>query len=127
MSRFEFFSLPRIVFGRGQFARLAELAAPLGTAALIVHSLPEPTLAALPTQLAPAKIRSIPFRQKGEPTTSHVDRALESARAGACDMVIGIGGGSAIDCAKAVAGLLTNGGTALDYMEVVGKGQKIAR
>ena len=36
-------------------------------------------------------------------------------------------GGSAIDAAKAVAGLLSNGGSALDYMEVIGKGQKITR
>jgi alcohol dehydrogenase class IV len=45
-------------------------------------------------------------------------------------MAIGIGGGSAIDAAKAVAGLLTNGGEGgglLDYLEVVGKGQKISR
>src|SRR6478735_129250 len=39
----------------------------------------------------------------------------------------GLGGGSAIDAAKAVAGLLANGGAALDYMEVIGKGQKITK
>src|SRR5947199_4906320 len=44
-----------------------------------------------------------------------------------CDVSVAVGGGSAIDCAKAVAGLLTNGGEALDYMEVIGKGQKITR
>jgi alcohol dehydrogenase class IV len=38
-----------------------------------------------------------------------------------------VGGGSAIDAAKAVAGLLPNGGGVTDYMEVVGKGQKITR
>jgi alcohol dehydrogenase class IV len=41
--------------------------------------------------------------------------------------MIGLGGGSAIDAAKAVAALLTNGGQASDYMEVVGKGQKISK
>jgi alcohol dehydrogenase class IV len=41
--------------------------------------------------------------------------------------VIGCGGGSAIDAAKAVAALLANGGSASDYMEVVGQGQKLTR
>jgi len=127
MSKFEFFSAPRIVFGRGQIARLAELAAPLGRAALIVHGIPEETLARLTAQLSSAGIRAVPLQQVGEPTVADIDRALNTARANACDMALGIGGGSAIDAAKAAAGLLANGGTALDYMEVVGKGQKITK
>ena len=127
MAKFEFFSAPRIVFGRGQIARLAELAAPLGRTALIVHGIPEETLARLAAQLSSAGIRAVPLAQVGEPTVTDIDHALETARANACDMAIGIGGGSAIDAAKAAAGLLANGGTALDYMEVVGKGQKITR
>ena len=127
MSKFDFFSAPRIVFGRGQIARLAELAAPLGRTALIVHGIPEETLARLAAQLASAGIRAVPLIQVGEPTVADIDRALNTARANACDMALGIGGGSAIDAAKAAAGLLSNGGTALDYMEVVGKGQKITK
>jgi alcohol dehydrogenase class IV len=38
-----------------------------------------------------------------------------------------VGGGSAIDCAKAVAGVLANGGGPLDYMEVIGLGRKLER
>jgi alcohol dehydrogenase class IV len=56
-----------------------------------------------------------------------VDGAVEEARRAGCDMVVGIGGGSAIDTAKATAALLTNGGAAVDYMEVVGKGRKITQ
>ena len=67
------------------------------------------------------------FVQPGEPTVDDVDAALETARCGECDMVVGLGGGSAIDCAKAAAALMTNGGSALDYMEVVGKGRKVTR
>jgi alcohol dehydrogenase class IV len=67
------------------------------------------------------------MRQSGEPTVADVDRLLTTARGAECDCVVALGGGSAIDAAKAVAGLLGNGGAALDYMEVVGKGQKITK
>jgi len=43
-----------------------------------------------------------------------------------CDMVIAFGGGSALDTAKAIAALLTNGGDPLDYVEVIGKGKPLA-
>jgi alcohol dehydrogenase class IV len=42
-------------------------------------------------------------------------------------VVVALGGGSAVDAGKAVSGLLANGGAALDYLEVVGRGQKLAR
>ena len=38
MSPFEFFGVGRIVFGRGQFARVGEFVAPLGRAALVVYN-----------------------------------------------------------------------------------------
>jgi alcohol dehydrogenase class IV len=42
-------------------------------------------------------------------------------------MLLALGGGSAIDAAKAIAGLATNGGQTVDYMEVVGAGRKITQ
>jgi alcohol dehydrogenase class IV len=39
--------------------------------------------------------------------------------------VIGLGGGSVLDAAKAIAALMTNGGHPLDYLEVVGRGQAL--
>ena len=41
--------------------------------------------------------------------------------------MIGFGGGSAIDAAKAIAALAANGGDPLDYLEVVGRGQPLAQ
>ena len=127
MTPFEFSTVTRIIFGRGQFARIGELAAPLGQRALIVYNGSESLLHQLQQLLSTANIPSTPFRQKGEPTVDDIDRALATARQNNCDLVLALGGGSAIDAAKAVAGLLTNGGSLLDYLEVVGKGQKISR
>jgi alcohol dehydrogenase class IV len=123
---FEFSGVGRIVFGRGKFALAGELAAGLGRAALVIFNggdagehLIEP--------VTKAGVAVFLWRQRGEPVAAQIDEAVEEARRQHCDCVIGIGGGSAIDAAKAVAGLLTNGGSAVDYMEVVGKGKKIAR
>jgi alcohol dehydrogenase class IV len=127
MSTFDLFSVPRIVFGRGQFARLAEFAAPLGRTALVIANGPADILDRLTSQLTAAGIGCITHRQQGEPTVQNIDAALAVARNESCTLVLGLGGGSAIDAAKAAAGLLANGGTALDYMEVVGKGRKITR
>jgi alcohol dehydrogenase class IV len=77
--------------------------------------------------LAAAGVRTAFYRQRGEPKVDDVDAALEVARGENCDLVVGLGGGSAIDAAKAVAGLLTSGGTPLDYMEVIGLGRKITQ
>lgn len=123
MQAFEFYGVGRIVFGRGVIARLGELAAGLGRAALVVHNGPIGDIIEL---LAAADVTSTIHRQRGEPVVADVDAAVDLAKTHGCDCVIGVGGGSAIDVAKAVAGLLRNPGSVLDFMEVVGKGRRLA-
>jgi alcohol dehydrogenase class IV len=115
MTPFEHFSVPRIVFGRGQIKRLPEFIPKDARTLLIYNGRPI------------AGEWSATVHQRGEPTIADVDRALAAAREARCDFVVGQGGGSAIDAAKAVAGLLTNGGNAIDYMEVIGAGKKIEK
>jgi alcohol dehydrogenase len=52
------------------------------------------------------------------PTTRHVEAGTEIARDHEVDLIIGFGGGSAMDCAKGINFLLTNGGTMEDYWGV---------
>lgn len=54
-------------------------------------------------------------RAGGEPTTAEADRLAEQLRGTGVDAIIGLGGGSVLDMAKAVAGLLTNPGSAAEY------------
>jgi len=56
----------------------------------------------------------------GEPTPQLVDTAVANLRRKPVDAVIGIGGGSALDAAKAIAGLLKPGNSVLDHLEGVG-------
>ena len=124
MPAFEFFSVPRVVFGRGQVRRVGEIVKGLGGRPLVVYN----GVAERVVEVLGAEgLRPVVVRQRGEPTVADVERAVGEAREGTCDVVVGVGGGSAIDCAKAVAGVLANGGGPLDYMEVIGKGRKLDR
>ena len=131
MDAFDFFCVPRIVFGCGTFQRIAELSAGLGRAAMVVTNAGSPgdggVVDRLADLLADSGLQTTCYRQRGEPTVDSVEQALDAARGAECDLVIGLGGGSAIDAAKAVAGLLTNGGSPLDYMEVIGRGQPLLK
>lgn len=124
---FEFVAPGRILFGSGQFDRLGELSAKIGRCALIVFNGSEVIANAARDRLSASGLNAELFRQRGEPTVNDVNSATEVARKEQVDLIIGVGGGSAIDAAKAVAALVANGGSALDYMEVVGKGQKLTR
>jgi alcohol dehydrogenase class IV len=131
MNPFEFTSVARIIFGRGKIAQLGELARGLGSTVLMIHNGDDPgrggPVDRAAASLAAANLPVFFHRQRGEPTVADIDAALSAARENHCDLLIGLGGGSAIDAAKATAGLLTNGGACLDYMEVIGKGQRITK
>ncbi len=58
----------------------------------------------------------------GEPTAEQVNRMAAAARQLEPALVVGLGGGSVIDAAKAVAALATNEGQVEDYLEGVGRG-----
>ena len=58
----------------------------------------------------------------GEPTTELVDRTTQQWFGQGLDAVIGIGGGSVIDCGKAIAAMIPHGNSVLDHLEGVGRG-----
>jgi alcohol dehydrogenase class IV len=123
--QFEFATATRIVFGTGAFQQIGGLARELGSRALIVsRSKPESAEPVL-QQLSRHAIESRVFPVSQEPTTHLVMEGVRLAREAGCDLVIGFGGGSTIDTAKAIAALLTNPGEPLDYLEVVGRGKKL--
>ncbi len=129
VTTFSFGTVGRIEFGRGRFGEIGRLAAGLGSSLLVVCNADRSGEQKLLERLhGHAKRESLSVKvvwMDGEPTVEDVDRGLEAGRRSSCDAVIGLGGGSAIDAAKAIAGLMTNGGACLDYMEVIGRGLPI--
>ncbi len=123
----EFATAGRIVFGVGARRQLAGAARGLGTRALLVtgrHLANDSAWVALGIDF---DLRTASrFIVDGEPTTDIVREGVRAHHAGACDIVIGLGGGSVIDAAKAIAALATNPGDPLDYLEVIGRGQPLS-
>ncbi|MEY8842305.1 iron-containing alcohol dehydrogenase, partial [Cribrihabitans sp. XS_ASV171] len=64
---------------------------------------------------------------EGEPTLDRLEAALARLRPDRPVLVVAIGGGAAIDLGKALAALLPAPGAPLDYLEIVGKGEKLDR
>ena len=122
--RFEFATANRIIFGPGTLKEAAPLAAAFGRKALIVTG--RNSNRAAPLQKALPMSYAI-FSVCGEPTLEVVAKGVEHAHAEQCDVVIGLGGGSAIDAAKAIAVLVANTGDILDYLEVIGQAQPLAQ
>jgi alcohol dehydrogenase class IV len=124
--RFELATAGRILFGPGTLKELEPIAADLGRRALIVRGRNPDRARHLEAIVRAANINYSLFEVHGEPTIERIEAGVKQAREIEADMVIGFGGGSVIDSAKAIAALATNPGSILEYLEVIGKGKQIA-
>lgn len=124
---FEFATATRIVFGAGSRSQLGVSASGLGKRALLVTGAPDGIFEEVSGLLADRGIDVVLWMVRGEPTLDAIRAALARAKETDRDLVVGVGGGSALDTGKAVAALCTNGGDPLDYLEVVGKGQPLTQ
>ena len=127
--RFDFLNTPQIVFGKGRFQEIGDLLAHYGKRILIVGS--ESAFSQIKERfeaiISKKKMSYEIIFIKGEPDIHQIDSGVELGIKQKAHAILGIGGGSAVDAGKAVAGLITNGGSAKDYMEVIGKGSKITK
>lgn len=121
--RFEFATASRIIFGPGTISEAAPLAASLGKRALVVLGKDEGRASFLIERLRASAVESSIFNIVGEPEVDTVVKGAQIARSRACDLVIGMGGGSVLDGGKAIAAFVTNKGDITDYLEVIGAGK----
>ncbi len=134
---YDFLAPPRIVFGWGRRREVGTLGRTLGSRAFVVCGLPatvaETVMAEVHATLRAEGIEPVSLATLlHEPEVADVDRvAAEIRDSGAAegDFLLGVGGGAAIDLAKATAAMATNrqGATVKDYLEGVGQGLKIVR
>jgi len=122
---FEFATAGRIVFGRGALKQAGTLASSFGKKALVVTGQNQKRATGLLESLRSAHVGSSLFTFSGEPSVHTVEAGTAFARQHECDLLIGFGGGSALDAAKGIAAMLTNRGAILDYLEIIGKGQPL--
>lgn len=126
LSNFSVARLPAIHFGRGEIDNTVDHLKPFGTRILIVtggHSfVATDHWPQLKSRLADAKIDWEWLQVSGEPSPQLVDQAVKDYHGASIEAVLGIGGGSVLDAAKAIAGLLPSGRSVLDHLESVGRG-----
>ncbi|KPV47861.1 alcohol dehydrogenase, partial [Kouleothrix aurantiaca] len=127
--RYEFATAGRIVLGVGAAAELPALARGIGSWALLVTGAGMQARGGIAAQRA-AELQAAGLVGEtrvvaGEPAVADVEAGAALARHSGCDFIIGIGGGSVLDTAKAIAALAANSGGAHNYLEVVGAGRAL--
>jgi len=124
ITEFTLSPLPRIEFGPGTLAKLPAIAREYGTHVLLVTGanslVTSPVWPSLTGELGARGMSWLHLAIPGEPSPQMVDEAVHALRTEPIDVVIGIGGGSALDAAKAIAGLLKPGNSVMDHLEGVG-------
>ena len=124
---FEFATAGRIIFGRGTLKELAPAATTFGKRAIVVTGKSAERARPVLELLRNAGVEGKTVSISGEPRIPTIQESVAKAREFGAELVIGFGGGSAIDAGKAIAALLTNSGDIFDYLEVVGKAQPLKR
>jgi alcohol dehydrogenase len=120
LTAFDFTFRTRLVFGPGSLARLGPLAGELGfrRTLLVVDRGLDATghVGRAVRSLADAGVAVALFQEFAEnPDSAMVAAGAAAATAFGADSLVGLGGGSSLDCAKGIAFVATNGGTMADY------------
>jgi alcohol dehydrogenase class IV len=115
-------------FGAGRASEVPVALAGLGASrVLVVTGRTTSRADAIRSALSEAGLSSITFGVATEPSIERVRAAMELISEAGCDAVLGFGGGSAIDVAKAAAVLAISGIDPLEHLEVIGSGRPILK
>lgn len=121
---FSFATAGEIIFGNNSLGQIAGIVKNFGKKALIVSGNNSENAQRI-SQLINQNAETVQLKVISEPTTEIIENGVEFARQHGCDLVVGVGGGSVIDSAKAIAALVPNKGKLFEYLEVIGKGKPL--
>jgi alcohol dehydrogenase class IV len=125
---FEFATATRVLFGPGRVSEAPEAIRGLGASRVLLVTGKNPARARpLHEALERLGMTVRAFPVDGEPTVELAREGTAVALEFRCDLVVGFGGGSALDAGKTLAALATNGGDPLDYLEVIGRGLPLTK
>lgn len=125
MINFEFATASQILFGEGKAGNLGEIAAKVGSRILIVAGHRGRSLQIIQEDILSKKLAVEVFNIRNEPDLNTIQQGVDVAKSHKCDVIIAVGGGSAVDAGKAIAAMMTNPGDLVDYLEVIGKNKAI--
>ena len=125
--KFEFATATRIIFGAGRLREAGVIAREFGRCALVVTGRDAGRAERLMEVLRESDISTVVHSVSGEPDLGCVASGVALARREQCELVISLGGGSALDAGKAIAAMMANEGELLDYLEIFGRGQPLTK
>jgi alcohol dehydrogenase class IV len=115
-------------FGAGRVSEVPQALVELGANRVMVITGRTTSRAdAIRSTLNEVGISTVVFGVAAEPSIERVRAAVALLAEAGCDAVLGFGGGSALDVAKAAAVLATSGSDPMDHLEVIGAGRPIER
>jgi len=126
-TRFEFATAAKIIFGAGTLREAGAAAKGFSQLALVVTGRDAKRAGTLLKILHEAGVSAATFSVAGEPELATIEQGTALAKKEKCGLVIGFGGGSALDAAKAIAAMLANDGALLDYVEIIGRGKALTK
>jgi alcohol dehydrogenase class IV len=127
ITRFELATAARIVFGWGTADAVGELSREFGRHALVVTGRSPERSELVRSRLVAAGFATTTWTVSREPNLTTIEDGVAALRAAECDLVVGVGGGSVLDSAKAIAALAASDGALLDHLEVIGRGLPLLR
>ncbi|MGB5849794.1 MAG: iron-containing alcohol dehydrogenase [Ignavibacteriaceae bacterium] len=121
MKKFNYFQPTEIIFGAGRVNEVGEYASKFGKRVLLVTTPPIPGLEEMYSKvisiLADSQLDVKHFDQvQPNPTTENIAAGADMAKQHKAEVIIGLGGGSSMDTAKAIAVEATHEGSCWDYL-----------